>query len=73
MSIKEKQAMVAALSNSIRDEVLEKLGKMPEDWDGHELRRFLFDKWEREVTGKMKDKRGRRYREYLNEVLVRNL
>jgi hypothetical protein len=60
--------IVAKLSDSIRDEIIQKIqdGRIPEDWDGVELRELLLEKhrdesfWE--VTGNSRD--AGRYRAY---------
>lgn len=58
---------------SVAAELISKANRMPDEWDGHELRTLLSEKFAQETTPCMNDKRGRRYRDYQNEVIVRNL
>lgn len=71
MSLEDKRGFITQLSDSIRDEVLAKAERMPEEWDGHELRAYMADKWEQERTSLMR--RGRRLRDYRNTIAVNNL
>jgi hypothetical protein len=73
-----KQAFIVALIRNIQADILAKVPQMPEDWDGHELRRYIADKFaESSVTlgrpGPYGKPYGKRYRRYKNEVIVRNL
>lgn len=63
--------IVANLCDSIRDDVLTKIERMPEEWDGHEIRELLADEFERERTPCMKDRK--RKKAYRNERYQRNL
>lgn len=48
-------------------------GKIPEDWDGVELRWLLRDMGDSFVWNDMKGKRSRRFKDYENHVLVNNI
>ena len=59
-----KYALIVGLCNSMRDSFLAKLDKIPEDWDGIELKTWMSEAWEREgFRDKLKrnTKRGRKY------------
>lgn len=51
------------------------MGDVPEDWDGHELRQWLANKFNdsARMSDCMRDKRSKRRRDFDNEVIVRNL
>ena len=62
--------------NSVRDELISKVGQMPEEWGGYELRWLVADTFEWEQRNRTPDAGShwrRRVREYANEKLVRNL
>lgn len=74
MTLEEKIIFVKELVNSVQEEVLAKLNKTPEDWDGRELRQYLADKFADSASiSQMQDKRQSRRRAYENTVLVENL
>lgn len=76
MDIQKRNAqIVKQLCNSIRDQVVLQIksGKHPDNWDGHELRSLLADKFRNEITASMSNKRSQRVKDFKNEVLVRNL
>ena len=66
----EKAEFVANLCDTVRDDILKKVSQMPDEWDGHELRQFIKDKFAEVAWVKMD--RGRKAR-YRNEVVCRNL
>lgn len=45
MTKKEKRAFMRELTRNILRDALAKVPNMPEEWDGHELRRYLADKF----------------------------
>lgn len=71
MTRAEQETFVRELSASVLESIVAKIeaGSVPADWDGHELRRLLADKFEEQTT-KLAPKRNR---EYKNAVLVNNL
>jgi hypothetical protein len=72
----EQRRFVKGLINNIHSEIETKIakGQIPESWDGHELRKYLADRFADAVIGSyMTDKKCRRYREYKNTVMVNNL
>jgi hypothetical protein len=68
----DKKIFVYELIGSVVDDVMTAIdeGKIPEEWDGHELRKFLADKFAGQVADAMK---STRLREYKNTVIVNNL
>lgn len=72
MDSKDQIQFVTDLTNAVRDKVIERIekGKIPETWDGIELRWLLRDKFEEQTSSRV-DKT--RKREYDNTVLVENI
>lgn len=78
MNTIEKRRFVRELIANVQRDVLAKVPLMPEEWDGHELRRYIADKFdESAITVGRSGTHGHDYRArtraYRNEVLVRNL
>lgn len=73
-TIEGKREFITSLCDAVKNDALAKAENMPAEWDGHEIRRYLADKFEREAwtLGPKADKSyRRRYRAYRNEVLTR--
>jgi hypothetical protein len=72
MNQDEKDALVQSIVDDLKLSILSRIPKMPEDWDGHELRQFIADYyqanyiWGTQMTGK-------RRKDYKNTCLVDNL
>ena len=49
MNLEEKKSFIHSLTQQVRDAVLKAADSMPEEWDGHEIRRYLADQFEREA------------------------
>lgn len=68
---------VGILANSIKNDIQQAIieGKIPEDWDGHELRKLLADKFidAAELSTLNSNKRGTRAARYRNTVLNNRL
>jgi hypothetical protein len=78
MNARDKRRFINELIRNVRTDILAKVSAMPDEWDGHELRRYIADKFEESVTtvgraGHYGKPHRRRFRDYRNEVLVRNL
>lgn len=75
MTKDEKILFIAKLTGSICNELTAKVrdGRIPEDWDGHELRELLADKFAAERSEPLSNKRSTRYKAYRNAVLTNNL
>ena len=72
MNKEEKRRFVTELCNSVASEMDAAVEKVPENWDGIELRELLLDMVrERYASGERLS--GKRRREYRNTVLVNNL
>jgi hypothetical protein len=56
----------------VRREIIKLIdnGKIPEEWNGHELRQLIADKFNYEKTQVMK---GNRLKDYKNTVYLNNL
>lgn len=72
MNSKDKKRFITNLCNSVKLELISKIGKMPENWDGIELRELICDKFKNE-TYLGNDKKSKRFKDYQNEVLIKNL
>ncbi len=74
MTLTEKVTFIEELTDSVRRDLIRNIEKVPESWDGHELRRWIADRFERSANmGTVMRPRSRRRRDYDNEVIVRNL
>lgn len=70
MNATEKRKFIRSLTAAVRDDLLGKVKYMPEEWDGHELRQLLGEKFVSETTSSMK---GKRLRDYDEIVATKNL
>ena len=68
-----QREFLTALFDGIRDTLIKKVPQMPAEWDGHELRQIAFDHVAQCTSNSLRDKRGRRYRDYEANCLSRNL
>ena len=68
-----KENFINELVNSVTADVLREVKKYPENWDGIELRWRIADAFGQTVIGNIGDRKGKRYRDYKNTVLVDNL
>lgn len=73
MEQKEQIDFVKVLIETLKIEILNKIkdGKIPDNWDGIELRQYISDCFS-DCTYKMM-LRGKRKRDYKNTVIVNNL
>ena len=75
MTNKEQLEFTTKIINSQRDHILEKIkmnAENIESWDGHELRKYIADKYLWGAVGNFEMK-GKRKKEYGNTVLINNL
>lgn len=71
MTRKEKRLFLRELTSNVLSDLLKKLPKTPDDWNGIELRQWVADSFSSCVfKGTMPPSRKRKYN---NEVLTRNL
>ena len=76
MTKKDKRRFIRELIGSVKKTVLANVDKMPEEWDGIELREYVADKFTESrstISGLGRSYMKRRAKDYRNEVLVRNL
>ena len=77
MTREDQESFVRDLCCSIANEVTKKIatGQIPEEWDGHELRVLLAEKFKDSATMStiVKEPRRARARNYRNIVLTNNL
>lgn len=72
MSQEEKIEFIKKLTDSFQKSLLEKLPRVPENWDGFELRQWIVDSAaDQMLCGSGLE--GKRKREYKNDVIVNNL
>ncbi len=69
-TVSEKRQFISDLIQSVRDEILSTVSKMPTDWDGHELRQLIADKFRNQASRRIT---GKRLKEFRNEVATRNI
>lgn len=75
MTRQEQSQFVIDLINNVRVDILKSIegNKIPEEWDGIELREFISEKFDRERSSLLSDKRYQRSKDYLNHILIKNL
>jgi hypothetical protein len=79
MTNEEKRAFIVELIGNVQAEILAKVEAMPDEWDGHELRRFIADKFDQAnmgllATGRVRSQgSSKRMKSYRDAVLVLNL
>ena len=67
-----KREFINSLMDSLKQSMIDKVNKMPDDWDGHELRWFISEyAQEHAVIGL--DKKSGRYRAYVNQRIIKNI
>lgn len=71
MNQQEKTQFVNDICDNLRHALLERVSKMPEDWDGIEIREFLADTVSTKFNYRPMERS--RKRAYANAVLVNNL
>lgn len=72
MNQEDKIEFVTDLTNAVRDKIITQIqdGRLPEEWDGIELRWLLRGKFEAQVSSSVDRKRKR---EFNNFVLANNI
>lgn len=63
-----KRQFIKTFLNSVRDDMLALVDKMPEEWDGHELKELAHLEFARERTEALLDKRSARYKAFASAV-----
>lgn len=63
--------MIETLTERTKEVLIEKVDKMPEEWDGYEIRRLFADYVKEEIAYiKMPEERKK---EYINTRLIKNI
>lgn len=79
---RDKKRFIRSLCNSVRNDLIDKVGRMPKEWDGYELRELIALKFSNEAllstrvyindeVGRKLDKK--RLREFKNDYYSSNL
>jgi hypothetical protein len=78
MTSEERATFIRDLIRSVEESILARVDSMPDDWDGHELRRYMAD-WFEDQNGILgrgvvrQNKATKRLADYRKAVLNRNL
>lgn len=68
----EKDKFVHSIIDDLKQEILKRVDRMPENWDGHEIRQFIADYYTANyIIGTALT--GSRKKDYKNTCLVDNL
>lgn len=73
MNKQEKIEFITGMMDMLKSEMLNKIDRIPEDWDGVELRWYTKDKADEVVWSNYRDKRASRYKKYENDMIINNL
>lgn len=75
MNSTEKKEFINSLTSRIAADLCKHVdaGRIPETWDGHELRVLLATCFNNEVSSLMRKTRSKRMKDCRNEILVNNL
>jgi len=75
MNRKEKEEFVNSFMDSMKADLLSRLDRVPEGWDGLELREWIAGKFEHEKWGGSStfNKRGKRYKAFVSAVYYYSL
>lgn len=70
MNLKEQHAFIRELCDNVRDSLLKR--QFPEEWDGHELRVLIAERFEQAAQMSLikREPQRKRARDYRNTVLV---
>lgn len=75
MTPDKKKEFIEGLVASVRNEIVDKVKHMPDHWDGHELRRYIADKFDESASWPAigTTEHWKRRKEYRESILIRNL
>jgi len=73
MTKAEQREFIKTFCDTMRDAALSKVDQMPDNWDGHELRSYLSEKFAFEITGQMQNKRDKRVKDFYNTIATTTL
>lgn len=71
MTLQEKESFIRELIAAMEKRMLKCVERMPEDWDGVELRQFIADTAQYNIMPHLL--KGKRKREYENAKMINNL
>lgn len=75
----QRENFLIELLDSIKTDILARAAAMPDNWDGHELRRYVSDQTRHLAGGHLQEGNARatgntkRLKAYRNDVITRNL
>lgn len=69
----ERERFINGLVNNVKQNLLEESAKYPDTWDGIELRWRIADVFSQVVFGDTGKRKGKRYLDYRNTVMVEGL
>lgn len=73
----DQKEFITGISDNIVNDIVKQIdeGKIPKEWDGHELRALLsiYHEQSASISNCMSNKNGKRYKEFKNTVLINNL
>jgi hypothetical protein len=73
MKKQEQNKLIRELIHNVQDSIIEESDKYPELWDGIELRWRIADVFNQVVFSNAGSRKGKRYMDYKNTVIVENL
>jgi len=73
MTEDEKITFIITYLNQTAENLCNKVDKMPEEWNGVELRWLIAETFTSEVIPSYRDKRSSRYRSYENTCITKNI
>lgn len=77
METKEQKQFIENMCNAVKHELQSKIesGKVPENWNGFELRWWLRDTFKNECShgDSAYNGKSKRKRDYVNDVIINNL
>ena len=73
MTYTEQTKLIKGLIANVQDDILKESIKYPETWDGVEIRWRVADIFSQVVFGEVGKRKGKRYLDYKNHVLVTGL
>jgi len=69
----EQEHFITELIDNVKQDILKESPKYPDTWDGIELRWRIADVFGQVVFGDTGKRKGKRYLDYRNTVIVENL
>ena len=76
MTKQEQKQFVRELTWNVAKDMLKLIedDRVPEGWDGHELRQWISERYRQVAFGSFSEnKKRKRFQEYRNETITRNL